>query len=109
MRIPIGVAVVATIAGFALATSHSQAGRRLRPPAQRIVQQGRKTVRRSADLLGLYAYLAAMNRGLPDREVLQSAYRSTSQEAPTLPFWGGVSEAVSVPDRTPEPAWSTRS
>ena len=108
MRMLIAVVVVAAAGRFALRRFHPPAPWRLQSPAGGIVRQGQERLRRGADLVGLYAYLAAMNRGLPDRHVLQSAYRSTSHGEQVVPFWGGPSDAMLAAERASEPAVAGR-
>ena len=108
MRVPIAIVGFGVVAGFALVRSHPGAAVRLPPPAGRMVERSQRTVRRGADLIGLCAYLAAMNRGLPDRQALQGAYRSTSGGTHFVPFWEGAFDATSMSEREAVPAASVR-
>ena len=104
MRVPITIVGLGVVAGFALVRSRPEAVGHLPPPAGRIVERGQRTVRRGADLVGLCAYLAAMNRRLPERQVLRSVYRATGEGTYDVPFWGGLVEAPSMSEREPVPA-----
>ena len=92
-----------------LAFALGAAGLAIRRSRQRLVGSSRdatvapgSSLRRRADALGFWAYLAAMNRGLPDKELLAAV-----RNAPWVMHPPTSAEDETAPSLAPQtaPAW----
>ena len=71
----LGLAGLAAIGGGQLLTHHRPG----LPQAGHALESGRRAIKRRADILGFMAYVAAVNRRLPEREVVVEAYRAARE------------------------------
>ncbi len=56
-------------------------------------------------LVGLWAYLATVNQGWPDRQVLKEAQQASAGLDVLVPYWGsGPRFTIEVPERELAPA-----
>ena len=77
MRYPVASAFLVGIAWLAIQRGHPQVVERLRRRAlvRWAVEGIQSVVRKDANLLGLWAYLAVINRGLPNRQIVLDVSR----------------------------------
>ena len=104
MRFPVAVAFLVGIAWLAIQRGHPRViehfGRRA--PIGRSVEGIQSVLRKEANLLGLWAYLAAMNRGLPNRQIVLDVFRSSTECGYAAPLWAGpVQPLERVPSARP--------
>lgn len=97
MRILIAATMLAGMAGLAAGRNQPHVAQLLARSAHvdGFVKHTHDALKKRADLLGLCAYLAAINRGLPDWQVVQGAYQPTSEGQGFGPFWGSPEQLTS--------------
>ena len=96
MRFYLALSLLVGIAWLAIQRGHPLAVERLgrRAGVSWPAYSIRSVLRKDANLLGLWACLAVMNRGLPNKRIVQDVSRSAVGDELVVPNWAGRNQPI---------------